>query len=62
MISKAEISLNNKDLVYSTGNYTQYFLITNMRKEFEKEYIYVKQNHSATDLKLTQHCKLTMFQ
>ena len=32
-----------------------------MRKEFEKD-IYVKQNHSATYLKLTQHCKSTTFQ
>ena len=61
MIVEAEISLNIKDLVYSTGNYTQYFIITYMRKEFEKD-IYVKQNHSATYLKLTQHCKSTTFQ
>ena len=29
------------DLMYSTGNSTQYFLITYMGKESEKEWIYV---------------------
>ena len=28
------------DLLYSTGNYTQYFVITYKGKESEKEYIY----------------------
>ena len=32
--------VNNKDLRYSTGNYTQYFVITYNGKESEKEYIY----------------------
>ena len=31
----------NKDLLYSTGNYTQYFVITYKRKESEKKYIYI---------------------
>ena len=30
----------NKDLLYSTGNSTQYSEITYMGKEFEKEWIY----------------------
>ena len=30
----------NKDLLYSTGNYTQYFVITYNGKENEKEYTY----------------------
>ena len=30
--------INNKDLLYSTGNYTQYLIITYNRKETEKEY------------------------
>ena len=30
-----------KDLPYSTGNYTQYFVITYKEKESEKEYIYI---------------------
>ena len=29
--------INNKDLLYSTGNYTQYFVITYKGKESEKE-------------------------
>ena len=31
--------LTNKDLSYSTGNNTQYFVITYKGKESEKEYI-----------------------
>ena len=31
----------NKDLLYSTGNSTQYSVITYMRKEYGKECIYV---------------------
>ena len=31
----------NKDLLYSTGNSTQYSVITYMGKEYEKEWIYV---------------------
>ena len=30
----------NKDLLYSTGNATQYSVIIYMRKESEKEWIY----------------------
>ena len=33
--------INNKDLLYSTGNYIQYLVITCNRKESEKEYIFV---------------------
>ena len=33
--------ITNKDLLYSTGNYTQYFVITYKGKEPEKEYTYV---------------------
>ena len=29
--------INSKDLIYSTGNYTQYFIITYMGKESKKE-------------------------
>ena len=32
--------MNNKDLLYSTGNYTQYFVISYKGKEYEKENIY----------------------
>ena len=28
--------ITNKDLLYSTGNYTQYFVITYKGKEYEK--------------------------
>ena len=33
--------VNNKDLLYSTGNYTQYLVITYNRKEPEKEHKYM---------------------
>ena len=33
--------INTKDLLYSTGNYAQYLVITYHRKESETEYIYV---------------------
>ena len=32
--------INNKDLLYSTGNYIQHLVITYNGKEFEKEYVY----------------------
>ena len=32
--------INNKDLLYSIGNYTQYLVVTYNRKESEKVYIY----------------------
>ena len=33
--------VNNKDVLYNTGNYIQYLIITYNGKESEKEYIYV---------------------
>ena len=33
--------INNKGLLYYTGNYTQYFVITDNGKEYEKEWIYI---------------------
>ena len=33
--------ITNKDLLYSTGNSTQYSVITYMRKKTKKEQIYV---------------------
>ena len=50
--------MNNKVLLYSTGNNIQYLVITCNGKESEKEYIYL--NHFAVHLKLTQHCKSTI--
>ena len=32
--------MNNKVLLYSTGNYIQYLVVTYNGKEYEKEYIY----------------------
>ena len=33
--------ITNKDLLYSTGNSTQYFVMTYMGKESKKQWIYV---------------------
>ena len=43
----------NENLLYSTGNYIQYLIITYNGKEFEKIYIYIKLSHFAVHLKLT---------
>ena len=32
--------ITSKNLLYSTGNFTQYFLMTYMRKESKREWIY----------------------
>ena len=45
--------VNKKDLLYSTGNSTQYPVITYNGKESEKDYVY----NFAVCLKLTQHSK-----
>ena len=56
--------LFRSDLLYSTGNSTQYLVIIYIGKESEKGWIYVyaQLNHFAVHLKLTQHCKSTIFQ
>ena len=33
--------INNKDLLYNTGNSIQYVVITFNGKEYEKEYVYI---------------------
>ena len=33
--------MNNKELLYSTGSYTQYLIITYNGKESEKDYLYI---------------------
>ena len=51
--------MTNKALLYSTGNCIQYLVITYNGKESEKEY--KETNHFAEHLKLTQHCKSTLY-
>ena len=48
----------SKELLYSTGNYTQYLVITYTGKKSKKEYSYMSLNHFAIHLKLTEHFKL----
>ena len=52
--------INNKDLLYSTGNYIQWLVATYHGKEYEK--VYISLSHFSGHLKLTQHCKLTILQ
>ena len=52
----------NKHLLYSTGNDTQYFVITYKGKESENIHIYVKLNHVVIQLEVTQYCKSTTLQ
>ena len=66
--------INNKVLLYSTGNYIQYPVIYHNRKEYEKEYvcvcvyiyiyiyIYIYLKHFVIQQKLTQLCKSTILQ
>ena len=53
--------MNNKVLLYSTGNYTQYPIISLHGKEYEKQYIHTHIYSKITvQRKLAQHCKLTI--
>ena len=36
--------INNKVLLYSTGNYSQYSVINHNGKEYEKEYVYITES------------------
>ena len=51
-----------KNLLYSTGNSTQYTVMAYMRKQSKKEWIYVELIHCGVHLKLTQHCKSALLQ
>ena len=39
--------INNKVLLYRTGNYIQYTVINHNEKNYEKDRIYVYLNHSS---------------
>ena len=56
--------MSNKDLLNSTGKSTQYYVVTYMGKESEKEwmYVYVQLIHFAVHLKLIPHCKSNTIQ
>ena len=38
---RSVFKITNKNLLYSTGNSAQYSIITQMGKNFEKEYMYI---------------------
>ena len=54
--------INNKVLLYSTGNYIQYPVTNRNGKEYEKECMYIHNNHFAVQQKLTKYCKSTILQ
>ena len=56
--------INNKVLLYSTGTYIQYLVITYNGTEFEKEYthIFFFRFFFLVQLKLIQHCKSATLQ
>ena len=60
--------ITKKNLLYSTGNSTQYSVMAYMGKESKKKKkrvaicIYIKLTHFAVHLKLTQHCKSIVLQ
>ena len=56
--------VTSKNPLYSTGNSTQYSVMTYMGKESKKEwiYVYVELIHFAVQQKVTQHCKSSMLQ
>ena len=56
--------ITNKNLLYSTGNSTQYSIMTYMGKEPKKEWmhVYVLLIYFAIQQKLTQHYKSPMMQ
>ena len=53
--------INNKVVLYSTGNYIQYPVVNHNGKDYEKNGLYmcVCMNHLAVQQKFTQHCKST---
>ena len=53
---KKSLKIVNKHLLYSTGNFTQYSVITYMGKESEEEAIYLPMwlSHCVVHLKLAQ--------
>ena len=53
--------INNKVLLYSTGDYIQYPVINHNGKKYEKECIHITESLCCTVV-LTQHCKSTMLQ
>ena len=54
--------ITNKGLRYSTGNSTQYSVMTCMGKESKRDWIHVQRLHSAVQQKVTQHRKSTILQ
>ena len=56
--------VTNENPLYSTGNSTQYSVVTRVGRKSKKEriYVYMWPIHFATQQKLTQHPKATILQ
>ena len=61
-IHSAVYRINTNDLLYITGNWTQYFAVIYEGRESEKEHIFIFSVYFAVHLKLTQHGKSTVLQ
>ena len=53
--TKEKIDNQQQPTIYSTGNSTQYSVITSMEKESEKEYMHMYNWITVVHLKLTQY-------
>ena len=55
--------INNKALLYCTGNYIQYPVLNHNGKEYKKRmYLCIKLSHFAVQQRSAQHCKSTILQ
>ena len=55
--------INNKTLLYSTGNYIRYPVIKRNGKEHEKEYVHICRTESLCCIaEINTHCKSTILQ
>jgi len=52
--------INNKVLVWSTGNYIQYFVISHHGKEYEKEYVNIYNIYITESLCYTAEINITL--
>ena len=53
--------IDNKVLLYNTGNYIQYSVINHNGKEYRKRMYACILSHFDVQQKLTQHCKSTIY-
>ena len=54
--------IDNKGVLCGPGNQAQHLRMTYNAEESVEEYMYMDNHHFDVPLKLTQHCKSTVFQ